>query len=109
MFDLKLQVVYGPPCFEFVQANITEPAIRERFEEAMRTLRGKSSDLSEMLLFVAYVHACRTPVSMDMALAYWRDAITDFSKVYDLFHKVGALVTEYEGDPGGRTPGLFCG
>ncbi len=87
-----------PSLFEFVQNNITEPKLIIRFREALRRLRRTSPRLAEMLLLVSYVHACRTPVSMDMAIAYWRGKISDYKEIYDLVRDAGSLLTEYEGD-----------
>ena len=84
--------------FEFVQNNIVEPTLRSRFDKALRELRKSSGQLAEMLLFVSYVHSCRVPVSMDMAIAYWRGSITDYTEIWELVKNAGALLTEYEGD-----------
>jgi tetratricopeptide (TPR) repeat protein len=94
----EVTVGVRPSLLEFVQENTVGPTLLERIEHALRGLRGTSPQLAEMLLFVAYIHACRTPVSMDMALAYWRGSIRDYRQIYDLVHRVGALITEYEGD-----------
>jgi hypothetical protein len=87
-----------PSLYEFVHANTTELTVQERFEAALRTLRGDSPKLAEMLLFVAYVHSCRTPVSMDMAIGYWDRRIPSYNDIYQMITDVGALLTEYGGD-----------
>ncbi len=87
-----------PSLYEFISLNVTGQTIQQRVRSALRSLRVDSPRLAEMLLFVAYVHACRTPVSMDMALAYWSGRIQDYSEVYSMVAEVGALLAEYEGD-----------
>lgn len=86
-----------PSLFEFVEANVTEPSLADRFKTAMRDLALSNPMLAEMLLLVSYVHSCRTPLSMDMALAYWRGRIVDFRRVYALVQQAGRLVSEYYG------------
>ena len=87
-----------PSLFEYIQVNIFAPTIYERVQQALREFRYDSPVLAEMLLFVAYVHMCRTPVSMDMALAYWRDQDIKYEKIYEMFKKIGASITEYAGE-----------
>lgn len=96
----EIEVTEGvrPSLYEFVASNTTEPTIQERLDAALRRLRTESPQLAEMLLLTGYVHSCGTPLSMDMALAYWRDRIKDYREIYAMMRDVGALLTEYEGD-----------
>ena len=87
-----------PSLLEFVEANIVEPALRFRLAHALRELRRSSPDIAEMLLFAAYVHSCRTAVSMDMIIAYWRDSNRSYEDLYTLIRDVGKMITEYEGE-----------
>lgn len=86
-----------PSIFEFIDVNIKAPKLRERVLEAMRELETESPYLAEMLLFISYVHHCSTPVSMQMALGYWRNDKFDYSKVYGMIKKIGSSIAEYEG------------
>jgi hypothetical protein len=86
-----------PSIFEFLDANLKAPKLRDRVLGAMQDLAKESPYLAEMLLFVSYVHHCSTPVSMDMALGYWRSNGFDYSKVYDMIKKIGSSIAEYEG------------
>ena len=87
-----------PSLYEFIQANVVGPTLAERFSEAMRELRGEDEVLLEMLLLVSYVHSCRTPLSMDMALAYWRGRVGSYKGIYVLMDDAGKLVHDYYGD-----------
>jgi len=86
-----------PSLYEFIEVNVSGPTLEERFRKAIREMRGKDADLLEMLLLVSYVHSCRTPVSMDMALAYWRGRIPSYKGIYALMEDAGKLVHEYYG------------
>jgi tetratricopeptide (TPR) repeat protein len=35
---------------------------------------------------------------MDVALAYWYDRIHDYREIYEMVNRVGAILTDYEGD-----------
>jgi hypothetical protein len=87
-----------PSLYEFVEANTVGPTIEERMTSALRDLKLTNSNLAEMLVFAAYVHASRTPISMDMALAYWQDRISNYREIYHMMDGVGSMLAEYEGD-----------
>lgn len=86
-----------PSIFEFVDANLKAPKLHDRVLSAMQDLAKESPYLAEMLLFISYVHHCSTPVSMDMALGYWRSDGFGYSKIYDMVKKIGSSITEYDG------------
>jgi hypothetical protein len=96
---VKPEVTEGvrPSLFEFIQANTFGPVLRDRFAEALRSLRRDSPQVADMLLMVAYVHSCRIPVSMDVALGFCYPWNLSYQQVYDLLSKVSAIVTEYKG------------
>lgn len=89
---------HKPSLFEFIQANTLTPRLEVRLKEALSRLSRESPYAAEALLLVAYVHSCRTPVSLDMALSYWHDDGLDYKSVLSLLKNVGGIVTEYEGD-----------
>ena len=86
-----------PSLFEFVEANTSEPLLSQRFHDAVHRLARESAKPAEMLVLIAYVHSCRTPISMDMIIAYWRDDSLHWRELYDLVAKAGRIVMEYEG------------
>lgn len=87
-----------PSLFEFVQGNVMGPTLRQRMGEALKSLDKSDPMLAEMLLLAAYVHSCRTPLSMDMAIGYWSSRISTHEEIYAQIKAVGALLSEYEGD-----------
>jgi len=87
-----------PSLFEFIEENVATPSLADRFKGAMRDLARDDPDLAEMLLLVSYVHSCRTALSMDMALAYWRGRIAGFRAIYTMMEDAGRLIDEYYGD-----------
>jgi len=87
-----------PSLFEFVQGNVMGPTLRQRMEEALKSLDESDPVLAEMLLLAAYVHFCRTPLSMDMTIGYWSSRISTHEEIYAQIKAVGALLSEYEGD-----------
>jgi len=87
-----------PSLLEFNITNTTSSSLTLRLEDALQKLQEEKPRLSEMLLAVSYVHSCRTPMSLDMAIAYWRDEVSDWSEIYNLVEQVGQLLAEYEGD-----------
>jgi len=88
----------SPSLYEFIQANVMGPTLVERFTAALRDLQRRDPGLLEMLVLVSYVHSCRTPLSMDMALAYWRGRVSSYKGIYALMDGAGKLVHEYYGD-----------
>lgn len=86
-----------PSTFEVVQANV-QAQLRDRLREALNQLRTSNPEVAETLLLASYVHSCRTPLSMDMALGYWSGRVEDYSVVYDRIRAAGQLLNEYEGD-----------
>lgn len=86
-----------PSIFEFIQSNLISPSLFERVTEALRIFRKSNPDLAEMLLFVSHTHSCRIPVSMDMALGYWRDKSFDYDHIYQMLSTIGSTISEYQG------------
>jgi tetratricopeptide (TPR) repeat protein len=87
-----------PSLFEFIQANVQGPTLRARMEKALERIQKADALLAEMLLLVSYVHSCRTPLSMDMAIGYWSGRIDTHDQIYSQIKGAGALLNEYEGD-----------
>jgi hypothetical protein len=87
-----------PSLFEFVQSNVDGPTLRQRMRTALIDMEKTDPLGAEMLLLTAYVHSCRTPLSMDMAIGYWSSRIKSHSDIYAQIKSVGSLLSEYEGD-----------
>ncbi|MBP8809369.1 MAG: SIR2 family protein [Kofleriaceae bacterium] len=82
--------------FEVIEANISRPTLKRRFRELLDRL-GDDSNVRDLLVMIAYVHVCRTPVSFDMAHAFLRERVTDYSDIYSLVENLGRLVSSYSG------------
>lgn len=95
----RVDVTRGlPSLLEFNLANTTSTSLASRLRTALLEFQRDEPVAAEMLLLVCYVHACRSVLSMDMALAYWQDEVTDYRDVYALVERVGKLLTEYDGE-----------
>lgn len=84
--------------FELVETYLLKANLRTRFASVLRQLEKEDQRLADFLLVCAYVHSCRTPISMDMLLAFFRDRIAEYEEIYALRRRVGALVADYVGE-----------
>ncbi len=84
----------NPSLFEIIQLNITLPKLQERFSSVLEHLESSNPTLVDILVMLAYVHSCRTPVSFEMILAFLRNVTTDYKEVYKLIRKLGEMVAE---------------
>ena len=80
--------------FEFMDTYIRGRKLRDRYLNVIKQLAIADSRLSELLLVSCYVHSCRTPVSMDMLIAYFGDSVDDYTEIYNLRKALGALLNE---------------
>ena len=87
-----------PSIFEIVQSSVVFPALAIRYRKVLKEIAREDVRLLDFLLVCSYVHSCRTPISMDMLLAFFRGQITDFSEIYKLRSTLGRLVADYLGD-----------
>jgi len=87
-----------PSLFEVIEANIVGPALSQRYQAVLRQLAKQDERLLHFLLVCSYVHSCRTPISMDMLLAFFRGDISHFSEIHEMRDDLGRLVTDYLGD-----------
>ncbi len=83
--------------FEFVNLNINYPTINERFRSVILEVEKNNVDMADFFIMCCYVHSCRTPVSLDMALAFLSDSINDYSQVLGIKESFGDLITDYSG------------
>jgi hypothetical protein len=71
-----------PSVYELIESNMLTSALSARFSTALKDLGKKDLLLHDFLIMTCYVHACRTPVSFDMAYAFLRDSISSYEEVY---------------------------
>ena len=88
----------APSLFEFVQSNVRGPRLDRRLRDALRALRDSDSEKADLLLMVAYVHSCRTPVSLDMLIAYLAMPAIDYADVAGRLADIGEMLQEAPDD-----------
>ena len=86
-----------PSVFELVEKNISKIDLGDRFRKAMVDMESRRPQLLEFLLMTSYVHKCRTPVSLDMLLAYFRNEISDYNEVYKMRDDISEMIADYIG------------
>ena len=87
-----------PSIFEIVEYNTTYANLSGRYRSILNTLEREDIRLLEFLLVCAYVHSCRTPVSTDMLLAFFRGTEVGYSEFYDIRRRLTGMVVDYIGD-----------
>jgi len=87
-----------PSLFEVIEVILLRPPLHERFKNVLSDLKKKDVLLHDFLVMSSYVHACRVPVSFDIANAFLRPDIKDYSGVYDYVERLSSLMVEYQGD-----------
>jgi len=88
----------APSLFEFLQTNVRGPRFAARLRDALRKLSTESPERAELLLLVAYVHSCRTPVSLDMLIGYMNVASIDYGEVARRLADAGDMLQEAADD-----------
>ena len=86
-----------PSIFEIVQSSVVFPALAMRYRKVLKDIAQEDRRLLDFLLVCSYVHSCRTPISMDMLLAFFRGQITGYSDVFELRDTLGRLLADYLG------------
>lgn len=86
-----------PSVFEIIESNITQPTLEQRWATVLRGLQEQAPNLLSLVLVCSYVHGCRTPVSMDMLIAFFRDIVKDHNEIYAMVDEAGATLSEYVG------------
>jgi hypothetical protein len=87
-----------PSLFELIEANIVRNSLRDRFYTALQQLAREDINLLDLLLVCCYVHKCRTPISMDMLIAFFRDKVGGYRDIYRMHERLGAMLTDYVGE-----------
>lgn len=82
---------------EFIKGNVSGQLLGERLADHVSVMLKEDPDQAHILILACYLHSARVPLSMDVALAFFRDRITDYRTIYAMLESVGALLQEYEG------------
>ncbi|MEF3120510.1 SIR2 family protein [Kocuria flava] len=88
----------APSTFEFIKENVTGQLLGERLIEYVTEMLKEDPDQAHMLILACYMHSTKVPLSMDIAISFFRDRITDYRTVYSMLEAVGDLLQEYEGE-----------
>lgn len=82
-----------PTVFEVIDANVKQGQIQERYRGVLDELRRHGVDYLDFLLVCCYVHRCRTPISMDMLIAFFRDRLS-YDSIYEVRNNLGNLLRD---------------
>ena len=81
-----------------MESNIRLPTLSERYRQVLHTIERQDRRLLEFLLVCAYVHSCRTPISVDMLFAFFRGTDISFEKLNAMRDTLLGIVVDYVGD-----------
>ena len=94
----QLKKEQTPSIFEIVEANIQHPSLSRRYKSVLSSIGKQDRRLLDFLLMCAYVHSCRTPVSIDMLFAFFREKNVTFNQIIRMRDRLVGLIVEYIGD-----------
>lgn len=86
-----------PTVSEMVRANLSEKSVDERLIDYIGSIHRTDPEDALMLILACYLHYCRVPLSMDVAVAFFRESIDDYRTLYKMVAAVGELLSEYDG------------
>ena len=84
--------------FEIVESNIHLSTLSQRYKSVLQTIEKQDVRLLEFLLVCAYVHSCRTPISVDMLFAFFRGTEVGYSDFSEMQNKLHGIVVDYVGE-----------
>lgn len=95
-----------PSIFEIVNYNITKPELSVRYKSILQDLNKSDSLLLDLLIMTCYLHACRTPVSFEVANSFIGEEVQSYGEVIEMMESLrgmvqetlGYLVDEYDND-----------
>lgn len=87
-----------PSIFEIVNYNIKKPELSERYKSIINDLNKSDSSLLDLLIMTCYLHACRTPVSFEVANSFIGEEVESYQEVIDMMDSLRGMVHETLGD-----------
>ena len=84
-----------PSLFEIIENRLQGPTLQDRFGTVLSQLRRRDPLLRDLLAVIGYVDACRTPMSMDMLIAFLRGDVKDYNQIHSMMRNLGSMVSEY--------------
>ena len=94
----RLNMEQTPSIFEIVESNIHLPTLSERYRQVLNAIGRQNTQLLEFLLVCAYVHSCRTPISVDMLVAFFRGTDISLEQLDAMRDRLLGIVVDYVGD-----------
>jgi hypothetical protein len=86
-----------PSLFEIVNYNINKTTISKRYLPVIKDLNSKDPLLLELLIMACYLHACRTPVSFEVANAFLSDDVDSYEEVIGYLQSLTGMINEVVG------------
>jgi len=87
----------SPSIYEIVEDNIVSANLASRYGDALQALLDRDGVLHDLFVMCCYVHSCRTPVSFDMAYAFLRGEVANWTDALEKIQTLGSLLTDYSG------------
>lgn len=81
--------------FEFVNRNIANSNITQRYKDVISHLEAENPDLAEFLVLCAYTHSSRIPLSSEMAISYYSDEY-NYQQVFDMRQQITDIIKDYD-------------
>lgn len=81
--------------FEFVIRHIKGQSLHQRYAQYINELEQEDSPLAEFLVLCAYMHYCRVPLSMEVAISYFSNDY-NYCEVYDMEKQLADQLTDNE-------------
>lgn len=82
-----------PSIFELVGENILGPTLVGKFRAILPELERRDVAIHDLFVLSCYLHACRTPMSFEVAMGYMKLGI-DIGLIYERIGALGALLSE---------------
>ena len=83
--------------FELIENNVVGPSLKDRFRSVLDQLEKADPQLRDLLVMMSYVAQCRTPVSMDMLIAFLEADPSSYKDIVALVERLGGVIKEYAG------------
>lgn len=96
--DVSLRSEFDPTFLDVMNSVLLRGhMLSDRFIDAMKELRIDSPVRYSLLLICCYMYACRVPLSVDVAISYFRDEGLSIDQIYEHLKFMSSLISRYEG------------
>lgn len=82
-----------PSIFEIVNYNINKPALKDRYNKILEDLNKEDPDLLDLLLMTCYLHACRVPISFEVANSFLDNEL-QYYEVIEMLNSLKGMINE---------------